>query len=246
MVSKRDNLLSREKIWEMFDKISPTYDRTNQVITLGLHQLWRRKIAAFLPQAERLRVLDCATGTGDQITALFDKKVPIASVTGIDLSQEMLKIAQGKIKKKPYRAKVSFETASMLDLPFPDEQFDCVTVSFGIRNVTDVMVAFKECLRVLKPGGRILILEGTLPRQKWLRSMHLFYVRYCLPFLGGCISRNFRAYRYLNKTIETFPQGEKLLGRMRAAGFTHTKETLLFGGVATIYQGDKDAPPLYR
>ena len=153
----------------------------------------------------------------------------------------MLDIGKQKIAKKPYKDKVSFLLASALDTHFPDDCFDCVTISFGIRNVTDIMAAFKEFRRVLKPGGRVLILEGTIPHQKWLKAGYLFYLRKFLPRIGGIISGNLKAYRYLNTTIETFPQGERFCGLMRAAGLTQVKANPVFGGTVTVYQGDKDA-----
>jgi demethylmenaquinone methyltransferase/2-methoxy-6-polyprenyl-1,4-benzoquinol methylase len=197
-------------------------------------------MATFLPYGQELSVLDCATGTGDQIRALMESSSSIQSIIGIDLAEDMIRIAENKLSKKPYAHHISFQLANALEIPFPDDHFDCVTISFGIRNVTDIMRAFKEFRRVLKPGGRVLILEGTVPRAKWLRSLHLFYLRYCLPYIGGVISKNLKAYRYLNHTIETFPQGEKFNGKLRAAGFVDVQANSLLGGITTIYQGDKD------
>lgn len=236
---------SRNEIWKMFDQISPTYDRVNRIMSLGLDQIWRKKLCAFLPQKEGMRILDCATGTGDQILALMEKRSDIAEVVGIDLAEAMVELGKEKISKKLYSNKVSLQVASALEIPYPDNHFDSVTISFGIRNVTDIMAAFKEFRRVLKPGGRVLILEGTVPRNKWLRSFHLFYLRHFLPRIGGLISKNFKAYRYLNQTIESFPQGEKFNGKLRAAGFVRVSANLILGGVTTVYQGDKDAPVSY-
>ncbi len=244
-MQKKIEAPSREGIWKMFNTISPTYDRVNKVLTFGLDQIWRKKMATFLPLKPDLTILDCATGTGDQIIALMETAPSIQSIIGIDLAEEMLKIGEKKLSKRPYAHQVSFQLASALKIPFPDNHFDCVTISFGIRNVTDVMIAFQEFRRVLKPGGRVLILEGTIPKEKWLRSIHLFYLRYCLPYIGGVISKNIKAYRYLNNTIETFPQGERLNGKLRAAGFINVKENSLLAGAATIYQGDKNAPLHY-
>lgn len=233
---------SRNEIWKMFDQISPTYDCVNRVMTFGFDQLWRKRLCKFLPLSQGLHILDCATGTGDQIIALFEKNPEIASVIGIDLAEAMLAIGKKKIERKSYKDKVIFQVASALETHFPNDHFDCVTISFGIRNVTNVMAAFQEFRRVLKPGGRLLILEGTIPHQKWLRALHLFYLRKFLPRIGGVISRNSDAYRYLNKTIETFPQGERFCGLMRAAGLIKVRANPVFGGIVTVYQGDKDAP----
>jgi demethylmenaquinone methyltransferase/2-methoxy-6-polyprenyl-1,4-benzoquinol methylase len=233
--------LSRKEIWKMFDQISPTYDCVNRIMTFGLDQLWRKKLCHFLPVKKGLNILDCATGTGDQIIALFEKNPDIASVVGIDLAEAMLALGKQKIAKKNYKDKVLFQLASALEVPFSDQHFDCVTISFGIRNIADVMAAFQEFRRVLKPSGRLLVLEGTIPQQKWLKTLHLFYLRQFLPHIGRVISGNKKAYRYLNKTIETFPQGERFCGLLRAAGFVKVKANPILGGVVTVYQGDKDA-----
>lgn len=233
---------SRKEIWKMFNQISPTYDMVNRIFTFGLDQLWRRKVCAFLPEHKGMRILDCATGTGDQIIALMGKRPDIASIVGLDLAEAMIEIGKKKIGKKSYAHQISFHVASALHIPYPDHHFDVVTISFGIRNVTDMMAAFKEFRRVLKPGGRVLILEGTIPSNKALRWAHLFYLRHFLPKIGGTISRNFDAYRYLNQTIESFPQGERFAGKMRAAGFVDVRCHPLLGGVTTVYRGEKDVP----
>lgn len=230
---------SRKEIWKMFDQISSTYDRVNRVMTLGLDQHWRKKLCQFLPQGGHLKALDCATGTGDQIIAIMEKSTQVSEIIGIDLAEAMVAIGVEKISKKPYAEAVCLKVASALEIPFPDASFDCVTISFGIRNVTDVSLALKEFLRVLKPQGRLLILEGTVPSNPLLRAFHLLYLRHFLPRIGGFISKKRSAYRYLNETIETFPQGKRFLQLMEGAGFRNSCAHPLTGGIVTVYQGDK-------
>ncbi len=232
---------SREEIWKMFSQISSTYDRVNQLMTFGLDRRWRRKVSEHLPKGNNLKVLDLATGTGDQIIALLERSSRIRKIVGVDLSHEMLEIGRLKMKKKPYAHKVSLKTASALELPFRDESFDVVTISFGIRNMTDVLQALSEAKRVLKPKGRLLILEGSIPKHKIMRRCHLFYLRYLLPWIGGIVSKQKKAYQYLNETIETFPSGNGFLDLLRTAGFSHVRARPLTGGVVSIYSGEKDA-----
>ena len=144
---------SRKEIWKMFDQISPTYDCVNRIMTFGLDQRWRKRLCTFLPLKKSMHILDCATGTGDQIIALFEKRDDIAHVTGIDLAEEMVKIGAQKIGKKSYASQTTFQVASALQIPYPDAHFDCITIAFGIRNVSDVMATLQEFRRVLKPGG---------------------------------------------------------------------------------------------
>jgi demethylmenaquinone methyltransferase/2-methoxy-6-polyprenyl-1,4-benzoquinol methylase len=230
---------SRQEIWKMFDQISSTYDRVNRVMTFGLDQLWRKKMCRLLPAGQELYVLDCATGTGDQIICLKERVASVGKVVGIDLAAEMVAIGAKKIAHKPYAGDVKLEVASALEIPYPDGTFDCITISFGIRNVTDVLGCLKEFIRVLKPGGRALILEGTIPTNPLLRAIHLFYLRNFLPRIGGWISKKQHAYRYLNETIETFPHGEKFVELMHQAGFAQSSAHPVTGGIVTIYQGDK-------
>lgn len=239
MMPSEKNAPSRVEIWKMFDKISPTYDLVNRVMTFGLDCLWRKKMATFLPETNQLKLLDCATGTADQLFAFMRYSKKTIQATGIDLSQEMLQIASKKIKKRGYASCISLQEASLLDLPFEDRCFDCISISFGIRNVTNVNQALQECFRVLKPQGRLLILEGAIPSNYLLKTMHHFYLRYLLPFLGGMISRQPQAYRYLNDTISTFPYGEEFCVHLRKVGFTSVKATALTGGAVFIYQGDR-------
>ncbi len=232
---------SRVEIWKMFDQISPTYDRVNRVMTLGLDQHWRKAMVKFLPDREEIELLDCATGTADQLICLMERSGKIKRAVGIDLAAEMVEIGKQKVQGKPYADAISFQVASALELPFADASFDCVTISFGIRNVTDVRKALLEFLRVLRPGGKLVILEGTLPESRILKPVFLFYLRHLLPRIGGWISKNRSAYRYLNETMETFPAGEKFCGMLRRAGFRKAKAHPQTGGMVTIYTGEKNA-----
>lgn len=224
---------SRDKVWKMFDAISPTYDRTNRIISFGRDQHWRSKVAEHLPPHKNLKILDLATGTGDQALALIKSHASIHSITGIDLSREMLEIAKRKIP-----CKMQFLVADAEKLPFKDREFDAATFSFGIRNVTDPLKSLKEIFRVLKQKGRVLILEFSLPPQP-IRAFFLFYLRHVLPRIAGLVSKNKSAYQYLNRTIEHFPSGKDFCYLMRDAGFNRLREIPMNLGSVTLYIGEK-------
>jgi demethylmenaquinone methyltransferase/2-methoxy-6-polyprenyl-1,4-benzoquinol methylase len=224
---------------EMFDRISPQYDLANRVLSFGLDLHWRRSLSLYLPPSQDLHVLDVATGTGDQLRALFEKKAPIKMAIGIDISEGMLKVARQKLEKCSYKDRVTFQQADAEDLPFEDNTFDLSTMSFGIRNMVHPMTSLQEIHRVTKPGGCCLILEFSLPKNLFRRP-YLFYLRTLLPRIGGLIARDFAAYRYLNKTIESFACGETFLSWMRQAGWSRPSATPLLFGSVTLYRGEKE------
>ena len=156
----------------------------------------------------------------------------------------MLDIASKKLCKYSFKDRVHFKCASALSVPLTDSSFDTLTMSFGIRNVTDVDQCFKEMLRILKPGGEAFILEFSLPKVIWFRSLYLFYLRKILPKIGKILSKNARAYTYLNKTIETFPYGEKFCNQMLKNGFAKARSIPLTFGIATLYHGVKEPASL--
>ena len=230
---------SRHEIWKMFDAISPTYDRVNRIMTFGFDRYWRKAMTRFLPKRSSLRLLDCATGTADQLLSLVKHSKDISQAVGIDLSTEMLEIGRKKAAKSPYSQKITLENGDALALAYPDNSFDCVTMSFGIRNVTDPLKCLKEIYRVLKPGGRILVLESAIPREGMRKKVFLLYFRHIMPRLAGFISKNKVAYRYLNQTTETFPQGESFCSLLKEAGFSDAAAHPLTAGAVSIYRGDK-------
>ncbi len=230
---------SRENVWKMFDKISATYDLVNRAMTLGIDCYWRRKMNTFLPEGKGLKLLDCATGTGDQILSFLKKKDKIGEAIGIDLAAKMLEIGQKKLKN--HSDKVRFVMASGEAIPYVDESFDCVSISFGIRNMVDPLLCLREMYRVLKKEGKVLVLEGSLPENKNVKKLHLFYLRKILPNIGSLISNNKDAYTYLNQTIETFPCGEDFCNLLKEAGFTSIKAHPLTLGAVTIYVAEKSA-----
>ena len=230
---------SREKVSEMFDSIAPTYDLVNHILSFGLDIYWRNQLIKHLPNHDAMTLLDLATGTGDQLFTLVKKKKQIKSALGLDFSKEMINLASKKGGKKSYANKVAFRTGDAMKIQSSNDQFECVTMSFGIRNVMSVEKCLKECLRVLTPNGRLLILEFSLPKNTLIRKLHLTFLRKILPLVGGLISSRKEAYRYLNKTIETFPYAEDFLNLLRNAGFEKVKAIRLTFGIATLYVGEK-------
>lgn len=168
----------------MFNQIANTYDKTNRILSLGMDLRWRKRVAKYLPDAKKMHLLDLATGTADQLIALFESKsTSIRSAIGLDIAAEMLLLGEQKIQTKPYAKQIELQIGDAMHLPFEKGSFHACTFSFGIRNVKDPLHSLEEIFRVLKPNGRCLILEFSLPPPpfKW---PYLFYLRRILPWLG--------------------------------------------------------------
>ena len=229
---------SRREVWRMFDRIAHRYDSLNHFLCLNRDKAWRRRLAETLPSGNGLVALDLATGTADQLLALWETG-KVKSGVGVDMAARMLELGQAKIDQRGLADTLILLRADAERLPFDDNSFNVVSITFGIRNVLDVSSALREMHRVLHTGGRVLILEFSLPTNIVLRKLYLFYFRRILPSLGGMISGDAYAYRYLNETVETFPYGDSFCSLMSEAGFISVKDTPLTSGVATLYQGDK-------
>lgn len=226
--------MAKNDTWRLFDEISSTYDRVNRILSMGNDMKWRRAVARFLPPKKPLDLIDLATGTGDQIIALFQAGAKIKSAIGIDLSTKMIEVGREKLKHTP----AFLQRGDAQKLDFPDDSFDACTFSFGIRNVASPMASLLEIHRVLRPKGRCLILEFTVPRG-WMKGPYLFYLRSILPYIGGLFSGKKKAYRYLNDSIEEFLSQEGMMALMRKAHFSKVYAyPMHFGGV-TLYVGEK-------
>lgn len=232
--------LEKATIATTFNRIASRYDLTNRVLSLGLDIWWRKALRRYLPIHHSIRLLDLASGTGDQIFCLMDHVRNIKSAIGIDLASDMLKRAKKKSEGKPYATNVSFLEANACRVPLNDETIDCVTMSYGIRNVSDPRQCLQEMYRVLAPRGRALILEFSLPENSLLRVLHLFYLRRIVPLIGGLITRNTDAYTYLNKTIETFPYGAVMGSLIEDVGFVNVQVIPFTLGITTLYVAEKE------
>ena len=227
----------RVQVWQMFDRIAPTYDLVNRLLSFNLDVRWRKQVHGHLPDRADLRLLDLATGTGDQVISMTQTG-GIGSAVGMDMSTQMLAIGREKVAAAGLSGIISMEDGDATALPFEDASFDAITISFGIRNVVHIDKALSEMRRVLRPGGRAIILEFSLPKNPVVRFGHLFYLRYILPLVGGLVSGDWDAYRYLNTTIEAFPYGDAFAQKMRDAGFERAAPHPVTFGIATIYVGE--------
>jgi demethylmenaquinone methyltransferase/2-methoxy-6-polyprenyl-1,4-benzoquinol methylase len=228
----------KSESWKMFNRIAPTYDALNRVLSAGVDRSWRRRLARELPSEPRqLRLLDLATGTGDQLLMLLEEAPDrFVSATGADPAAHML--VRAHRKKLPRCLGIpqpQWVEASADKLPFADDSQDVVTMSFGIRNVPDPLAALREIRRVLTPVGRVLILEFSLPGNALIRHSYLTYFRHVLPAIGGFFSGDRDAYRYLNTTVEDFPHGEAFCQLMTGAGFIDARAIPLTQGIASLY-----------
>ena len=213
-----------------FDKIARDYDRMNHLMTLGLDRWWRKKAVKGLGG----KVLDVACGTGDMVVELLRLG---CTVTGVDLSKEMLAIAKRKAESGKWKV------ADAEHLPFEDNTFDAVTCAFGVRNFVHLEQGLKEMLRVLKPGGRMVILELATPDSRLLRPFYNLYTRHIIPWLGQRLAGSREAYTYLPRSIERFPKGDEFVGIVRQLGCEATERKTTFG-VCRIYTAEKTKGPL--
>ncbi len=229
---------SRNDAWRMFDRIAHRYDLLNRLLSMRRDVAWRKRLARLLPDGAHLRVLDLATGTGDVLLTLVRDCSRVQRGVGVDMSGKMLSFGRQKIAAEGLGSRLGMVRGDATCLGVSDSQFDAVTIAFGIRNVVDVPRALREMRRVLKPNGRALILEFAVPRNPVFRALYLQYFRHVLPRIGGAVSGDSYAYRYLNTTVETFPYGDAFCDLMRDAGFTRVRAHSLTFGIAMIYQGD--------
>ncbi|KAF0217557.1 MAG: ubiquinone/menaquinone biosynthesis [Geobacteraceae bacterium] len=227
-----------ERIQEMFDSIAPRYDFLNRLLSLGIDRRWRRFAVRQIKYSEPGRILDVATGTGDVAMEIAAQTPAAVNIVGVDFSREMVELGKDKIRNSSYAGRITMEVAPCEAIPFPDESFDSVTIAFGIRNVVDREQGLREMQRVLKPGGRVVILEFSTPRSQLFKSLYYFYFLRVLPVIGGLFSR-FSAYKYLPDSVLEFPSREDFKALMAAAGFGSLAHYDLTGGIATVYVGDK-------
>ncbi len=226
-------------VGRMFDRIAPTYDLLNHLLSFGFDFAWRRKAARCIDGRGGLRVLDLATGTADLLIALLRERPNIADAVGLDCSEAMLRVGREKVRKHGVSERVRFVQDDATKTSLPPESFDAVTMGFGIRNTPDARRTLDEIHRLLKPGGTAVILEFSLPANRIVRWGYLSYLRVGVPLIGALVSRDRHAYRYLNRSIEAFHGPVEFCSMMEQAGFRDVSATPLTGGVASIYRASK-------
>lgn len=225
---------------EMFDGIAPTYDLLNRLLSFGMDRSWRRRAARQLDTHRALQIIDLATGTGDLLIASLRARSNVVRAVGLDLAPNMLEIARVKVRQRGLLERATLSCGDATATCFADGVFDAVTMAFGIRNTPDVGGTLGEMYRILKPGGMAVVLEFSLPSNPVVRWCYRRYLRLGVPLIGSFVSRDKRAYHYLNESIERFASPERLVAGMRSVGFSEVAAIPLTFGVAVIYRGTKD------
>jgi demethylmenaquinone methyltransferase/2-methoxy-6-polyprenyl-1,4-benzoquinol methylase len=215
----------------MFDRIAGIYDRLNTVMTAGLHHRWRERAADLAAVGPGDRALDVATGTGDLAVELARRVAPGGEVVGSDFSERMLELAR---RKAPA---IRFEAGNALALPYPDASFDAATVGFGARNFSDLEQGLREMARVVRPGGRVVVLEITMPRRPPLNHFYRYWFDGVVPVLGR-LAGDADAYSYLPNSVKRFPGPEQLAATMAACGLERVRYVLTAGGIIALHAGE--------
>ena len=232
------DLSKKKQVEKMFDNISAKYDFLNHFLSFGIDHIWRRKTIKLIAKKNPTFILDVATGTGDLAFAA-EKKINVDKIIGLDISNGMLEVGREKIKKRSLQDKLEFIQGDSENLPFENDFFDAVMVSFGVRNFEDLNKGLKEIKRVLKPGGGIYILEFSKPKKFPLKQLFSFYSKLILPSLGSLISKDKSAYHYLPASVDAFPQGEDFVKKLQKVGFSSSSLRPLSGGISTLYSAFK-------
>ena len=230
--------INKKDISKTFNDIAKRYDFLNHFLSIGIDSMWRKKMVTFLPFKSNLKVLDLATGTGDVAITMAKRSRNIKLIVGCDPAVKMMDIAKRKVKKEKLSHLIEFKEGNAEDLPFENNSFDAVTMAFGLRNVPNVEKGLLEIHRVLKKGGRAIILEFSIPQNRVIKIPYMVYFKHVLPIVGGVVSKNFKAYKYLNKSVEDFPEVSEIKFLMNKIGF-NVKINCLTAGVATIYVLEK-------
>lgn len=234
---KNDVATKKVQVAKMFDAISGKYDFLNHFLSLGIDIRWRKKAIALLADSKPKFILDVATGTGD--FAIEALRLNPQKVVGVDISEGMLEIGKKKMKAHGYESVIELMTGDSENLPFLENKFDAVIVAFGVRNFENLEKGLSEMLRVLKPGGRVVVLEFSKPRAFPMKQLYSFYFKYILPKIGKIFSSDSSAYTYLPESVQAFPDGEDFLSIFSELGYKNaTCQTLTFG-ISSLYTATK-------
>lgn len=233
---KQSEMGKKQQVERMFDNIAHRYDFLNRFLSLGIDSVWRRKAIKILNTVKPKSVLDIATGTGD-VAFEIQKKLETEKLVGLDLSEGMLKYAREKSKKRGLEDKITFIKGDSENLEFKDNSFEGVIVSFGVRNFENINKGLSEIYRVLKPGGKLVILEFSKPKKFPVKNLYNFYFTNILPLWGKLISKDQSAYTYLPESVKAFPEGNEFCRIMEQQGFTKVEQKPLTFGICTIYSG---------
>lgn len=228
----------KEQVREMFDNIAPSYDRLNHTLSFQIDKLWRCHVVRIVKRMAPRRILDVATGTGDLALAMA-RTIPGVQVLGIDLSEKMLAEAARKAAARGLDERVILAPGDAERLELSDASVDVVTSAFGVRNFGDLEKGLREFARVLKPGGKVVILEFSTPRNPLFRKVYGFYSHRLLPVIGGAVSKDRKAYEYLPASVDEFPAPARFMEMMQQAGFSACRARSQSFGIAQIYVGEK-------
>lgn len=218
----------------MFDNIAPEYDRLNHILSIQIDKIWRRRVVKIVEKFSPHTILDLATGTGDLAIAL-SQRIPSAKVIGIDLSEGMLAVARRKVAELQLTGRVELHCGIAESINLPDNSVDAVTVAFGVRNFGDLAQGLSEMIRVVRPGGHIVVLEFSTPDNPIIRWFYNIYSHHILPFIGGVISKDKRAYEYLPSSVDEFPAPARFVELMNSLGLSDCEVRNQSCGIARIY-----------
>ena len=223
----------------MFDQIAFRYDFLNRFLSAGIDKRWRKRAIKELKDLQPKKILDVATGTAD-VALLTHQLLKPVTIIGIDISEGMLGIGRKKVAKLLLNKQIELQLGDSEAINFDENTFDAITVAFGVRNFENLGKGLAEMLRVLKPGGKLVVLEFSKPKQTVFKGFYNLYMRVVTPGIGKLISKNREAYQYLNDSVQKFPEGNDFLTIMNDVGYTATYLKTLTGGICTIYCGTKN------
>ncbi|MBO7418366.1 MAG: bifunctional demethylmenaquinone methyltransferase/2-methoxy-6-polyprenyl-1,4-benzoquinol methylase UbiE [Bacteroidaceae bacterium] len=234
----------KQNIGSMFDRIAGKYDYLNHLLSLNIDKWWRRQAVKTIKKDfdGGCQCLDVAIGTGDlaiELACQLNSQHTSCNITGIDLSIEMMRIGEEKVRKRGLEQCISFQQASALDIPFADDTFDIVTCAYGVRNFSNLNKGLAEMQRVLKPNRQLMILEFSYPKNKLIAWTYDLYFTHILPAVGRFFSKDKTAYTYLNRSVKSFVWGEQMCKQLTAAGFSQVTHKTLTCGITTIYTATK-------
>ena len=229
----------KEQVETMFDNIAPTYDKLNHIMSLNIDRVWRRRVMRIVRRAKAHKIMDVATGTGDLAIAMA-KRVDRTQILGVDLSEEMLAVARRKVEKQGLEERIMLAKGDAENLDMVStESIDAATVAFGVRNFENIERGLSEIYRTLKPGGKLVVLEFSMPKNRFVRWIYSQYAHRLLPRIGGMISKDKKAYTYLPDSVEEFPSPERFAEILRGVGFKSVKTRSQSFGIAYIYDATK-------